>query len=186
MGSRRVVLVAVVAGVVAAASATAASNLRLSLVGSPKRPEARTPVSIVVLATRGGKPVHAKVAVWIAKGRVRRSFAARAEANGRYRARVVFPSAGRWTFGAQAARTRVTFGSVRARSRAVPLTFRWPTSIDVESSRSLLLVENGVGRDPRRPRHREDDACHLDRSCVRRRTHRGSRLPVGRRPAATA
>ena len=146
MGSRRFVLVAVVAGVVAAASATAASDLRLSLVGSPAQPEARTPVSIVVRATRGRKPVQTKVGVWIAKGRVRRLFAARAEANGRYRARVVFPSAGRWTFGAQAGRTRVTFGSVRARRPAVPLTFSWPTSIDVESSRSVLLVENGAGR----------------------------------------
>jgi sugar lactone lactonase YvrE len=146
MGSRRFVLVAVVAGVVAAASATAASDLRLSLVEGPAQPEARTPVSIVVRATRGGKPVRAKVGLWIAKGRVRRSFAARAEANGRYRARVVFPSAGRWTFGAQAGRLRVTFGSVRARRPAVPLTFSWPTSIDVESSRSLLLVENGAGR----------------------------------------
>jgi hypothetical protein len=35
----------------------------------------------------------------------------------------------------------VRFGSVRVRS--VPLTFAWPTSVDVQSNGSLLLVEDG-------------------------------------------
>jgi sugar lactone lactonase YvrE len=138
---RRNVFAAVLAGVVAAAAATAATSPGFSLVSAPAQVEARTPVSIVVRAPR-----HTKVAVWIARGRVHRSFTARATARGRYRARVVFPSAGRWTFGAQAGRTRVTLGSIRARRPAVPLTFAWPTSVDVESNRSLLLVENGIGR----------------------------------------
>jgi len=40
----------------------------------------------------------------------------------------------------------VTFGSVGVRRRPVPLTFVWPTSVAVESPRSLLVVENGAGR----------------------------------------
>lgn len=75
-----------------------------------------------------------------------RSFAARSLSHGRYRARVVFPTAGRWAYGAQAGGTRARLGAVRVRRRPVPLTFAWPTSVAVESSRSLLLVENGTGR----------------------------------------
>jgi len=140
MGSwKRPLLAAVIAGVAVAACATAASGL--SLVRGPGKPEAGRPVGVVVRADR-----RVKVAVWIGRGRTTRSFAARAAGSGRYRARVVFPAAGRWEFGARAGDTRVTLGRVSVRRRAVPLTFVWPTSIDVESNRSLLLVENGNGR----------------------------------------
>jgi sugar lactone lactonase YvrE len=37
----------------------------------------------------------------------------------------------------------VRLGSLRVRRRVVPLTFAWPTSVDVEPNGSLLLVENG-------------------------------------------
>jgi YtkA-like/NHL repeat len=147
MITRSHALVAAVAGVAVAGAATASPGVRLSLVSRPPQPVARQPVSIVVRAARDGKPVaHAKVAIWIAQGRARRSFAARSAAAGRYRARVVFPAAGRWTFGARSGRARVPFGSVLVRRPSVPLTFAWPTSVDVESNRSLLLVENGNGR----------------------------------------
>ena len=139
--------VAALASVLVIASATAGSGLRLSLIGSPGHPVAGRAVSIVVRATRAGKPLRdASVTVWIAKGHVRRSFAARSQQRARYRARVVFPSAGRWSFGARVGRSRATFGSVGVRRRPVPLTFVWPTSVAVESSRSLLVVENGSGR----------------------------------------
>jgi len=148
MGSRkRKVLAAVIAAVAVAACATAAPGLRLSLVRGPGQPEAGRPVPIVVRATGGGKhDARARIAVWIARGRTHRSFLAVRRATGQYRARVVFPTAGRWRFGARAGGIRVALGSVRVRRRAVPLTFAWPTSIDVESNRSLLLVENGNGR----------------------------------------
>jgi sugar lactone lactonase YvrE len=154
MITRSPALVAAVAGVAVAAAATASPGIRLSLVSRPVQPVVGHPVSIVVRVARGGKPVaHAKVAVWIARGHARSSFAARPAAGGRYRARVVFPAAGRWTFGARAGRARVAFGSVLVRRPPVPLSFAWPTSVDVESNRSLLLVENGNGRvlhiDPR-------------------------------------
>lgn len=140
-------LLAVVAVAFLAATARAAPGVHLSLAGAVGHPEARRAVAIVVRATRGGTPLrHGTVTVWIARGRTRRSFATRAEPRGRYRARVVFPSAGRWALGARAGRTRATLGSVQVRRPAVPLTFVWPTSVAVESNRSLLLVENGIGR----------------------------------------
>jgi sugar lactone lactonase YvrE len=139
MGSRNSrVLAAVIAGVAVAACATAAPGLRFSLVRGPGQPEAGRAVSVVVRASR-----RAHIAVWIARGRTHRSFAARPLGAGRYRARVVFPAAGRWRFGAQSGKTRVALGLVRVRRS---LMFVWPTSIDVVSNRSLLLVENGTGR----------------------------------------
>jgi sugar lactone lactonase YvrE len=147
MGGRKLALLAVIGAVVVAASATAASGLRITVVAAPGHVDARRPAAIVVRATRAGKPLqHARVAAWIARGRRRRSFATRARAGGRYRARVVFPSAGRWKFGARVGGTSVTLGSVQVRSRPVPLTFVWPTSVSVESKRSVLLVENGANR----------------------------------------
>lgn len=121
-----------------AACATAAPGLRITLLRGPDRPEAGRAEAIVVRATR-----VAEVRVWIAHGAVVRSFASRAVTGGRYRARVVFPRAGRWAYGAQAGGVRVRLGSIDVRRHSVPLIFTWPTSVDVESDRSLLLVENG-------------------------------------------
>jgi sugar lactone lactonase YvrE len=143
MGTRsRGVLAAVIAGslVTVAASASAAPGPRLSLVRGPGQPAAGRAVPVIVRTT-----AHAKVGVWIAQASARRSFKARALAHGRYRASVVFPTAGRWTFGARAGATRARLGAVRVRPRAVPLTFAWPTSVDVEPDGSLLVVENGNG-----------------------------------------
>ena len=143
MGRRRrsSVLAAVIGAAIVAACAAAAPGLRLSLVHGPSHPEAGRAELIIVRATR-----PARVRVWIERGRVTRAFAARALSHGRYRARVVFPNAGRWAYGAQSAGTRMRLGSVRVQRRAVPLRFAWPTSVDVVSTRALLLVENGNGR----------------------------------------
>jgi DNA-binding beta-propeller fold protein YncE len=140
MGRRRRASLAVVAAgaAVAAACASAAPGVLLTLVRGPGQAEAGRPAAIVVRATE-----TAKVRVWIVRGRAGRSFAARSLSRGRYRARVVFPSAGRWAFGAQAGGARARLGSVQVLRRAVPLTFTWPTSVDVEPDGSLLLVENG-------------------------------------------
>ena len=131
----------VVATMIVATCAAGASDLRLSLVSAPAQPEAGRPVSIVVAATRGGKPGEgARVVVWIERGRARRSFPTRAERKGRYRAQVVFPSAGRWSLGARSDGAKVRFRSVQVLRAATPLTFGWPTSIDLESNRSLLRL----------------------------------------------
>jgi hypothetical protein len=147
MSGKTSALLATLAAVLVTASASAGSGVRLSLVGPRVNPVAGRAVSIVIRATRDGRPLRrASVVVWITKGQVRRSFAARPQPRDRYRARVVFPSAGRWSFGARVGRSRVTFGSVGVRRQPVPLTFVWPTSVAVESPRSLLVVENGAGR----------------------------------------
>jgi streptogramin lyase len=139
---RRSLVAALSAGLVAvAATASAAPGLRLSLLRGPGQPTAGRAVTVILRAT-----ARAKVEVWITGASVRRSFRARAMPHGRYRASVVFPKAGRWTFGARAGGTRVRLGSVRVRPRAVPLTFAWPTSVDVEPDGSLLVVENSNGR----------------------------------------
>jgi len=122
-----------------AACAAASSGSRLRLVHGPGRPVSGHAASIVV----GGQSTPGNVRVWIAQGSVSRSFNARPQSRGRYRARVVFPTAGRWTFGARAHGVRVQLGSVRVRPRAIPLAFTWPTSVDAEPDGSLLLAEGG-------------------------------------------
>jgi DNA-binding beta-propeller fold protein YncE len=140
MGTRRRVLVAAFsAGLVAvAATASAAPGSRIALIRGPGQPTAGHAVTVIVRST-----AHAKVKVWIARASANRSFRAKPLSHGRYRASVVFPQAGRWTFGARAGRARVRLGSVSVRPRAVPLTFAWPTSVAVEPDGSLLVVENG-------------------------------------------
>jgi len=67
--------------------------------------------------------------------------------HGTYRARFVFPVAGRWTLSATASGSTSRLGTVTVRPAAPkPLTFTWPTSIDVQADGSLLVVENGAGR----------------------------------------
>jgi streptogramin lyase len=65
---------------------------------------------------------------------------------GSYRARLVFPKSGRWTLSARAGGSTSRLGVVTVRRRAEPLAFVYPTSIAVEASGSLLVVENGRGR----------------------------------------
>lgn len=140
MGTRTsIALTAGVAGVVmAAASAAAAPGSQPSLVRGPGQPTAGRAVTVVVRAAP-----HAKVVVWIATSAAHRFFRAKPLAHARYRASVVFPRAGRWTFGVRAGGIHRRLGFVRVRPKPVPLTFAWPTSVDVEPDGSLLVAENG-------------------------------------------
>jgi len=63
---------------------------------------------------------------------------------GTYRAKLRFPRAGRWSLTAGAGRSTSRLGSVRV--SPAPGTFVYPTSIDLEPSGMLLLVENGRRR----------------------------------------
>ena len=63
---------------------------------------------------------------------------------GSYRARLRFPRAGRWTLAAHAGRSISRLGSVQV--TAAPLTFVYPTSIELEPGGTALLVENGRRR----------------------------------------
>jgi streptogramin lyase len=67
--------------------------------------------------------------------------------HGTYRARLAFPVAGRWTLTAKASGSTSRLGTVTVRPAAPkPLTFTWPTSLDLQADGSLLVVENGAGR----------------------------------------
>jgi sugar lactone lactonase YvrE len=66
--------------------------------------------------------------------------------HGSYRARLVFPRAGRWMLVARAGSTRTRLGTVRVRRLPPqPLAFSEPTSIDLEPAGTLLIVENNPG-----------------------------------------
>src|SRR5262249_27775736 len=82
-----------------------------------------------------------------AGGRRAESRALRLCGRGSYRARFVFPSAGRWTLTARAGSSTSRLGSVQVRPvPPEPLDFTEPTSIELEPSGTLLLVENNPGR----------------------------------------
>ena len=71
---------------------------------------------------------------------------ARNRKHGAYRARLVFPKPGRWTLSARAGGSSSRLGAVSVRRRVEPLAFDNPTSVAVEPSGSLLVVENGAGK----------------------------------------
>ena len=83
--------------------------------------------SIVVTAS-GAKQIRARV--------TRRG--------GSYRARLVFPSSGRWRLTARAGGSSSRLGTVRV--APAPIAFSEPTSIDLEPEGTLLVVENNPGR----------------------------------------
>lgn len=64
--------------------------------------------------------------------------------HGEYRVQLVFPASGSWRLSARAGGTTSQLGTVRV--APVPLAFSEPTSIELEPSGSLLLVENAPGR----------------------------------------
>lgn len=124
------------------AGAVSAARVGVSLAGRP-------PV------LTAGKPWTAKLAVRPAsfRGAVRvsargpgRTSARAAGGHGSYRARLVFPKPGRWTLSARAGGSTSRLGAVTVRRRVEPLAFDNPTSVAVEPSGSLLVVENGAGK----------------------------------------
>lgn len=124
-----------------AGTASAAGGVHVSLVAAAPAPTV-------------GKPWTAKLAVRPAsfRGAVRvtasgpgRVDVRASGGHGSYRARLVFPAAGRWTLTGRAGSTTSRLGSVTVR-RAAPIEFVWPTSVEVEPGGSLLVVENGLHR----------------------------------------
>jgi sugar lactone lactonase YvrE len=66
---------------------------------------------------------------------------------GSYRARLVFPSRGRWNLTAHAGASTSRLGAVSVRpTPPQPVSFSEPTSIELEPAGTLLLVENSPGR----------------------------------------
>jgi sugar lactone lactonase YvrE len=136
----RTLLVVCCVLVVATCSASAATRVRVALAGPRAAPAV-------------GQPWTAKLAVRPAsfRGTIRitatgpgRVVARASRTKGSYRARLVFPSAGRWHLTARAGGATSRLGSITVRRPA--LRFVWPTSVDKQPDGSLLVVENGRAR----------------------------------------
>jgi sugar lactone lactonase YvrE len=136
----RTLLMVCCALVVATCSASAATRVRVALAGPRAAPAV-------------GQPWTAKLAVRPAsfRGTIRitatgpgRVVARASRTKASYRARLVFPTAGRWNLTARAGGATSRLGSITVRRPALRLA--WPTSVDVQPDGSLLVVENGRAR----------------------------------------
>ncbi len=125
---------------VATCAASAASPVRVALAGPRPVPTVGQPwtATLTVRPSSFGGVVRV---VAVGPGRL----AVRASgARGSYRARLVFPSAGRWKLTARAGGSTSALGTVTVQRRS--LRFVWPTSVAVEPDGALLVVENGRRR----------------------------------------
>jgi hypothetical protein len=128
--------------VTCACYASAAGPVRVSLAAKRPTPVAGRSWTLRLVV----RPVSFRGTIRVtASGRTR--IVARASGRrGSYRARLVFPTAGRWRLTARAGRSTSRLGAVRVRPAPPrPLTFSEPTSIDLEPGGTLLLVENNPG-----------------------------------------
>jgi streptogramin lyase len=124
----------------ATCTALAANPVRVSLAGARTAPTVGQPwtatLTVRPRSFRGVVRVTAR-----GPGRLTTRVPRR---RGSYRARLVFPAAGRWTLTARAGGSTSRLGSVTVRRPA--LRFTWPTSVDDQPDGSLLVVENGRAR----------------------------------------
>ena len=124
-------------------TASAATPVRVALAGKPSTPVAGRAWT-VRLAVR---PASFRGVVRVTATGARRIDVRAAGGHGSYRARLVFPSAGRWTLAARAAGRTSRLGKVQVQPvPAQPVAFTEPTSIELEPAGTLLLVENNPGR----------------------------------------
>jgi streptogramin lyase len=124
-------------------AAIAAAPVHVSLTGKRVAPIAGRPWT-AALAVR---PASFRGVIRVSAtgpGRVE----ARASRRGRsYRMRLVFPAAGRWLLTARAGSSTSRLGSVVVRpAPRVPLVLSEPTTVEIEPSGTLLVVENNPGR----------------------------------------
>jgi streptogramin lyase len=141
--TRATVLICAAAIGAVACATSAAESIRVSLVGRP----AAVTVGRAWTVNLSVRPTAFHGVVLVTAVGPRRIDVRASGGHGSYRARLVFPAAGRWTLTAHAGTTTSRLGSVQVRRGApTPLTFVWPTSVAVEPDGSLLLVENGLHR----------------------------------------
>jgi sugar lactone lactonase YvrE len=122
-------------------AALAADPVRVSLSGPRHTPTVGQPWS----ATLKVRPSSFRGAVRVTAVGPGRVVARVSRRRNAYRARLVFPSAGRWRLTARAGGSTSQLGSVTVR-RLPALRFAWPTSVDDQPDGSLLVVENGRSR----------------------------------------
>jgi sugar lactone lactonase YvrE len=139
----KLVALALLLAVAGACNAAAAEPAHVSVAGKLTTPVARHAWT-VRLAVR---PVSFRGTIRVTASGPGRLDARGTGRRGSYRARLVFPSAGRWSLTARAGTTTSRLGAVQVRpAPPQPLTFTEPTSIDLEPAGTLLLVENNPGR----------------------------------------
>jgi streptogramin lyase len=139
----RLVALVVLLAVTCACNAAAAGRVHVGTVGKLTTPTAGRAWT-VRLAVR---PASFNGTIGItASGPTRLNVKASGR-RGSYRARLVFPSAGRWNLIAHAGASTSRLGAVSVRpAPPQPVRFSEPTSIELEPAATLLLVENSPGR----------------------------------------
>lgn len=143
---RRRALAATAVVVLLPVGATAGGIEKTRVVLTPARlaPSIGRPWAAVVVVT-GARPRTLRLTA--TSGRRTAGAKARHWRGNRYRARLVFRSAGRWTLAAHIGRDRFRLGAVRVRPVSPPpLLFAYPTQVAFQRNGALLLVENGLGR----------------------------------------
>jgi hypothetical protein len=88
--------------------------------------------------TESGRPAAARLTLTIRKRAERHSFRPRATRRGSYRARVVFPSDGRWSWTLAASRRTLARGAVTV---TAGLTFELPYDLAAASDGTLFLLD---------------------------------------------
>src|SRR4051812_8552986 len=133
----------VLAGVTFALGASAAAPVRVSLVGkAPSLIAGRAWTARLTV-----RPVSFGGTIRVTATGPKRIDVRATGRRGSYRARFVFPSAGRWSLAARAGGSTSRLGSIEVRpAPPTPVAFTQPTSIDLEPAGTLLLVENNPGR----------------------------------------
>ncbi|HVD49377.1 MAG TPA: hypothetical protein VNB50_05055 [Gaiellaceae bacterium] len=143
----RLVGLALVVPIVCAFGASGSGRVHVSVAG--KRPAAV--LGKPWTARLGVRPASFRGPVVVTASGSKRIRARATRRRGKYRVRLVFPSAGRWRLTARAGGTTSRLGTVRV--APAPVLFAEPTSIDLEPAGTLLVVENNPGRllrvDPR-------------------------------------
>jgi sugar lactone lactonase YvrE len=130
-----------VALLLSACSAAAAEQATVRLTG-PRTATARTPWAgtLVVTPASAGRP-----SLTARLGATRRSAGIARSGSGRYRARLVLPTPGRWAFTGSLGGRSFALGAVTARA-AQPLELRGPEHAVVAPDGRLLVAEQGADR----------------------------------------
>lgn len=137
---RKAGFVVVLALVLAACAAGAAGPVRVALDG----PRSSATVGRGWTAQLTVRPASFRGTIRLVATGPGRVVGRAIRSGGSYRARLVFPSSGRWTLRARAGASVSALGVVTVRKP--PLTLVWPTSVAVEPDGALLVVENGRRR----------------------------------------
>jgi streptogramin lyase len=143
---RRGLLAGVVAALLLAATGSAApeKSPSVSLTARPSGLVVGRPWT-AVLAVRGSRP--SRVGLTATSGSRRVATSARRWRKGRYRGRLVFRAAGRWTLTARLGRKRFRLGTVAVRAATrPPVVLVAPTEAVLEPNGSILVAESGQSR----------------------------------------